>query len=290
MLNKTNEIGIFKNYKNIDIAAITHVNNTYVTNLLERFPRTTFIQSFIMTFFTLLGDEVFILIILLKQQFPQSTLIFFSFLFSILFLNTINVLIGYSMDSLLYQNFIDIFAMIIYSIIAVRHFLKFFNSKKRLTYLQEIKQIFKPDSIITENEEDDINNIQKLMLNKNSINEIEYSRQLCEIENKDYIYKKYYEGHNKGYLFWIFAKTVFIPIFGDSYMLGIISNSAISHFKGALYGSSLAIVIIVYLACYHGMYLGSFLSEGKMGVIISFIYFWLAAEIFYLNSYLNIRV
>ena len=156
MLNETSQFGIFNNYKNLDITTITHVNNTYVTNLLERFPKITFAQSFIMTFFTLLGDEVFILIILLKQQFPQSTLIFFSFLFSILFLNTINVLFGYSLDLLLYQNFIDIFAMIIYSIIAVRHFLKFFDREKRLNYLQEIKQIFKPDSIITENEEDDM--------------------------------------------------------------------------------------------------------------------------------------
>ena len=67
-------------------------------------------------------------------------------------------------------------------------------------------------------------------------------------------------------------------------MLGIISNSAISNFQGTLYGSSIAIIIIVYLACYHGMFIGRFLSEGKMGVIISFIYFGLALEIIYLYS------
>lgn len=292
MLNETSEFGIFNKYQNFNFTRITHINDTYVYNLLERFPKISFIQSFIMTFFTLLGDEVFILIILLKQQFYKSHLIFFSFLTAIIFLNTLNVLFGRSLDILLYQNFIDIFAMIIYCIIGTRHFLRFFDKKNRLTYIQEIKKIIKPSTIINEEEEIEINNVQNLLMNKNSINEIDYSRKSVDmqnnINNEDYVYQKYYEGHNKGYLFWIFGKTIFISIFGDSYMLGIISNSAISNFKGTLLGSSLGILIIVYLACYHGMFIGSFLYEGKMGVIISFIYFCLAAEIFYLNKYLNI--
>ena len=292
MLNETSEFGVFNNYKNFNFTRITHVNDTYIYNLLERFPKISFIQSFLMTFFTLLGDEVFILIILLKQQFYKSHLIFFSFLSAILFLNTLNVFFGRSLDLLLYQNFIDVFAMIIYCIIGTRHFLRFFYKKNRLTYIQEIKKIIKPDAIINEGEENDINNVQNLLINKNSINENDYSRKSFDIQynqnNGDYVYQKYYEGHNKGYLFWIFGKTIFISIFGDSYMLGIISNSAISNFKGTLFGSSLGILIIVYLACYHGMFIGNYLYEGKMGVIISFIYFCLAAEIFYLNKYLNI--
>ena len=292
MLNETSEFGVFNNYKNFNFTRITHVNDTYIYNLLERFPKISFIQSFLMTFFTLLGDEVFILIILLKQQFYKSHLIFFSFLTAILFLNTLNVFFGRSLDLLLYQNFIDVFAMIIYCIIGTRHFLRFFYKKNRLTYIQEIKKIIKPDAIINEGEENDINNVQNLLINKNSINENDYSRKSFDIQynqnNGDYVYQKYYEGHNKGYLFWIFGKTIFISIFGDSYMLGIISNSAISNFKGTLFGSSLGILIIVYLACYHGMFIGNYLYEGKMGVIISFIYFCLAAEIFYLNKYLNI--
>ena len=244
----------------------------------------TFIQSFILTFFTLLGDETFILLILLKQQFAKSHLIFFSFLLAILGLNTINVLFGRSLDLLLYQSFIDIFAIIIFGIIGIGHFLRFFDRKNRLNYLQEIKKIIKPDSIINEEEEDDIN---CLLINKD-INQNDLIQKSNEYENKeDYIYDKYYEGHNKGYLIWIFGKTVFISIFGDSYMLGIISNSAISNFKGTLYGSSLAILIIVYLACYHGICIGSKLTQGKMGVIISFIYLWLAGEIFYVSIFLN---
>jgi putative Ca2+/H+ antiporter (TMEM165/GDT1 family) len=284
MLNETTKYGIFNNYSNINVINLTHVNDTYVINILERFPKVTFIQSFILTFFTLLGDETFILLILLKQQFAKSHLIFFSFLLAILGLNTINVLFGRSLDLLLYQSFIDIAAIIIFGIIGIRHFLRFFDRKNRLNYLQEIKKIIKPDSIITEEEQDDPDNsgnMQNLLLNKESNESIE------NIE--DYLYNKYYEGQNKGYLFWIFGKTVFISVFGDSYMWAIISNSAISNFKGTLYGSSLGILIIVYLACYHGMFIGSFLSEGKMGVVISFIYFGLAAEIFYLNKYLELR-
>ncbi len=284
MLNETTKYGIFNNYSNINIINLTHVNDTYVINILERFPKVTFIQSFILTFFTLLGDETFILLILLKQQFAKSHLIFFSFLLAILGLNTINVLFGRSLDLLLYQSFIDIAAIIIFGIIGIRHFLRFFDRKNRLNYLQEIKKIIKPDSIINEEEEDDIN---CLLINKDS-NQNDLIQKTNEYENKeDFIYNKYYEGHNKGYLIWIFGKTVFISIFADSYMFGIISNSAISNFKGTLFGSSLAILIIVYLACYHGIFIGSKLSQGKMGVIISFIYFWFAAEIFYLSIFLN---
>ena len=268
MLNETTKYGIFNNYSNINIINLTHVNDTYVINILERFPKVTFIQSFILTFFTLLGDETFILLILLKQQFAKSHLIFFSFLLAILGLNTINVLFGRSLDLLLYQSFIDIAAIIIFGIIGIRHFLRFFDRKNRLNYLQEIKKIIKPDSIINEEEEDDIN---CLLINKDS-NQNDLIQKINEYENKeDFIYNKYYEGHNKGYLIWIFGKTVFISIFADSYMFGIISNSAISNFKGTLFGSSLAILIIVYLACYHGIFIGSKLSQGKMGVIIIFI-------------------
>ena len=282
MNNQTN-IDFFNDYIEINITNLTHINDTYIINILERFPKITFFQSFIMTFLTLMGDETFILLILLKQQFRKSHLIFFAFSISLLFLNGINVLIGRSLDLLLYQNFIDLIAIIIYFVISIKHFIRFFNKNNQLTFNEEIKQIIKPDNIIEEEEQNDIINFKKIVLlrnNSNSINKYE--------SKEEYIYKKYYEGHNKGYLFWIFGKTVFISVFGDSYMFAIISNSAISNFKGTIYGSSLAILIVVYLACYHYMIIGNHLSEAKMGIIISFIYFGLAAEIFYLNKYFNL--
>jgi len=183
-----------------------------------------------------------------------------------LILNTINVLIGRSLDLLLYQNFIDLLAIIIYIIIGIKHFLRFFDKKKRLTFNQEIKQIIKPENIIDEEEQNDIINFKKILQSKNSNNIHSRSE-----SKEDYIYQKYYEGHSTGYLFWIFGKTVFISVFGDSYMFAIITNSAISNFKGTIYGSSIAILIVVFLACYNGGIISNHLSEGKMGIIISFI-------------------
>ena len=93
-------------------------------------------------------------------------------------------------------------------------------------------------------EQNDIISFKKILLlknNSNSINDINNNNESKE----EYIYNKYYEGHSKGYLFWIFGKTVFISVFGDAYMLAIITNSAISNFKGTLFGSSLAILIHV---------------------------------------------
>ena len=280
-----NQTGEYNNiFNEINITNLTHVNDTYIINLLEKFPRVTFTQSFIMTFLTLMGDETFILLIILKQQFQKSHLIFFAFSLSLLILNTINVLIWRSLDLLLYQNFIDLIAMMIYFIISIRHFLRYFDKHKRLSFNQEIKKIIKPDNILEEEEQNDIVNFKKILLAKSSGQIPNNNNETKE----DYIHQKYYEGHNKGYLFWIFGKTVFISVFGDSYMFAIISNSAISNFKGTIYGSSLAIIIVVYLACYHYMFIGNHLSEGNMGVIISFIYFGLASEIFYLNKYFNL--
>ena len=277
-----NQTGEYNNiFNEINITNLTHVNDTYIINLLEKFPRVTFTQSFIMTFLTLIGDETFILLIILKQQFQKSHLIFFAFCLSLLILNTINVLIGRSLDLLLYQNFIDLIAMMIYFIISIRHFLRYFDKHKRLSFNQEIKKIIKPDNILEEEEQNDIVNFKKILSSGQIPNNNNETKE-------DYIHRKYYEGHSKGYLFWIFGKTVFISVFGDSYMFAIISNSAISNFKGTIYGSSLAIIIVVYLACYHYMFIGNHLSEGNMGVIISFIYFGLASEIFYLNKYFNL--
>jgi len=277
-----NQTGEYNNiFNEINITNLTHVNDTYIINLLEKFPRVTFTQSFIMTFLTLMGDETFILLIILKQQFQKSHLIFFAFCLSLLILNTINVLIGRSLDLLLYQNFIDLIAMMIYFIISIRHFLRYFDKHKRLSFNQEIKKIIKPDNILEEEEQNDIVNFKKILSSGQIPNNNNETKE-------DYIHRKYYEGHSKGYLFWIFGKTVFISVFGDSYMFAIISNSAISNFKGTIYGSSLAIIIVVYLACYHYMFIGNHLSEGNMGVIISFIYFGLASEIFYLNKYFNL--
>ena len=277
-----NQTGEYNNiFNEINITNLTHVNDTYIINLLEKFPRVTFTQSFIMTFLTLIGDETFILLIILKQQFQKSHLIFFAFCLSLLILNTINVLIGRSLDLLLYQNFIDLIAMMIYFIISIRHFLRYFDKHKRLSFNQEIKKLIKPDNILEEEEQNDIVNFKKILSSGQIPNNNDETKE-------DYIHRKYYEGHSKGYLFWIFGKTVFISVFGDSYMFAIISNSAISNFKGTIYGSSLAIIIVVYLACYHYMFIGNHLSEGNMGVIISFIYFGLASEIFYLNKYFNL--
>ena len=279
MNNQTVE-NIFNDYFE-NITNITHINNTYIINILERFPKITFFQSFIMTFFTLMGDETFILLILLKQQFPRSHLIFFASMLSLLILNTINVLIGRSLDLLLYQNFIDLIAMMIYFIISIKHILRNFDKNNLLTFNQEIKRIIKPDNIIEEEEQNDIVNFKKILLSKGNGEHYNESKE-------EYIYRKYYEGHNKGYLLWIFGKTIFISVFGDSYMFAIISNSAISNFQGTLYGSSIAILIVVYLACYHYLSIGNYLSAGKMGIIISVIYFGLAAEIFYVNKYFNL--
>lgn len=282
MNNQTGEFNILNDYielNGVNITNLTHINDTYIINLLERFPKITFGQSFIMTFFTILGDETFILLMLLKQQFPKSHLIFCASFLSLLLLNTINVLIGRSLDLLLYQNFIDLIAIIIYFVISIKHFLRYFDRKNRLSFNEEIKQIIRPENIIEEEEQNDINNSKKITLSKSLGN---------NEAKEEYIYKRYYEGHSKGYLFWIFGKTIFISVFGDSYMFAIITNSAISNFKGTIYGSSLAILIIVYLACYHSIGIGNYLSGGKMGVIISFIYFGLASEIFYLNNYFNL--
>ena len=263
----------------------THIGKIYKYNILENYPITTAFQSFIMTFFTILGDETFILFIILKQKFPKCSLIYYSCLSAILTLNLFNIIIGRTLDLLLYQNFIDISAIIIFLIIAIKHISKIMESKYYLTYREEINQFINVDLY----EEDfKMNKTLGIDLGENLIQNLDSPENNKITTEQKYIYKKYYEGHSNFYIFWVFFSNIFLSIFNDCYMYGVIANASICSSKGVLVGSSAGIILSVSLGFYYENKLGSMLKESDMGIIIFFIYFGLASEIFYLNNYLNV--
>lgn len=295
------EIGTEKSLS--QIVNSTHSDGAYVYNIMENYPILSFFQGFIMALFTLSDGQTFILITLLKYHFPKSNLLFWAIFMSIILLNTINVFFGKSLDILLYQSFIDLAVIITYITLTITYFLKIFDKKCQLTYIQEINEIIKPNvlisRIIIENNKITNGSIyetkenyltrEDLIVNsspKNMTEKKDNTNNLEPNENEEYLYHKYYEGHTQGKLFWVFSKTMFLFVFGDSFMFAVMANSALTNFQGEVFGTSLAIFIVVYLAFYHGDKIGKKLSESRMGIILSIIFFTATLEVSYLKNYL----
>ena len=116
---------------------LTHVNFTYVENEFAQYFYLSLFQTFILVFLGELGDQIFILMIILELKSQSPSTLFFSSLLSFSIINTISIILGSSLDILLYQNFIDITAIIIFTITGINLFLKWFDYGNK-TYEEEI--------------------------------------------------------------------------------------------------------------------------------------------------------
>ena len=251
-----------------------NINSILSYDFIQNFPIFSCVQSFLLAFCTLLSDQSYILLIVIKKKFSKSTLIFFSFTFSVLLLNAIIVLIGKLFGLILYRNLIEFVSSIIFGFIGIIYFFKFFYRQKRKSYNQEIKYILTP--------------MPKLGIDFSTNRSRKSSKILVFDKNDDFIFKHYYEVHNKIFLFYIFGKKIFRSVLGSIYTYIIFVDSALSDFFGVITGSSLAILIVVYLGCYQANCIGGMLSEAKTGSIVSFICLTTAAEIYIFSAYFGI--
>ena len=258
--------------KSQNIADITN-NDIFdlIYDFFINFPLVTSIQCFILTFFSLLCDKSYILLIIIKKKFPKSTLIFFAFLFSILLLNTIIILLGRLFDFFLYKNLIEFFAEIIVGFIGIKYFFKFFYRQKRKSYNQEINYILSPSP--------------KLGIDFATNQSRKTSKILNYDKKDDFIFRHYYEPHYKIFLFYTFSKIIFCSILGNVYTYLILVDSALSDFIGVITGSSLAILIVVYFGCYQANFIARILSEAKTGAIVSLICLTAGIEIYAFSSF-----
>ena len=235
----------------------TNGGHNFIYNLIINFPIFTCIQSFLLTFFSLLSDKSYILLIITKKKFPESDLVFFAFLFSILLLNTILIILGKLIELFLYRNLIEFSAIIIFGFIGIKYFFKFFYVQKHKSYNQEINYILVPNP--------------KLGVDFSAVQSRRTSKILNYDKKEEFIYIHYYKPNNKIFLFYIFSKKIFISFLGSAYTYLIFINSALSDFIGVITGTGLAILIVVYFGCYHENCIGEILSEAKTGAVVSFL-------------------
>ncbi len=127
----------------------THINFTYVENEFAQYFYLSLFQTFTLVFLGELGDQIFILMIILELKSRSPSTLFFSSLLSFSIINTISIIIGSSLDLLLYQNFIDLTAIIIFTLTGINLFLKYFDYGNK-TYEEEIFSCIKGE---IENEE-----------------------------------------------------------------------------------------------------------------------------------------
>ena len=127
----------------------THLNFTYVENPLAQYFYLSLIQTFTLVFLGEIGDQIFILMIILELKSQSPMTVFFSSLLSFSLINTISIILGSSIDILLYQNFIDLLAILIFGITGINLLLKWFEYGNK-TYEEEIFNCIKGE---IENEE-----------------------------------------------------------------------------------------------------------------------------------------
>lgn len=114
----------------------THINNTYVENVMETQYSLSIIESFMLVFFSELNDKTFILILILKMK-SNSITVFFSAFIGMVFLSGLSITFGYLLDYFLYQNFIDLVAILILSFSGIKMIIQGFTSKSK-TYEDEL--------------------------------------------------------------------------------------------------------------------------------------------------------
>ena len=122
----------------------THLNFTYIENPFAQYFYSSFFQTFILVFLGELGDQLFILMIILELKSQSPLTLFFSSFLSFSIINIISIILGSSLDLLLYQNFIDILAILIFGITGINLFLKFFDYSNK-TYEEEIFNCIKDE-------------------------------------------------------------------------------------------------------------------------------------------------
>ena len=115
----------------------THVNGVYIENKFNAYFLLSLVQTFIVSFISELGDKTFLLILILKIKHSNINTVFWSALLAMTSINLISIVIGLLLDIFLYQNFIDILAIIIFVLIGLTQIINSFEMKTK-TFEEEM--------------------------------------------------------------------------------------------------------------------------------------------------------
>jgi putative Ca2+/H+ antiporter (TMEM165/GDT1 family) len=276
----------------INNSPYTISNTPNSKNILSQFFYLSLFETFFFVFMGEIGDQTFLYMMILKIKSNNSNGVFFSSLISYLIIILIGTGIGAFLNYLLYQNFIDLLSMFIFTMSGINQFLRFFEPRENHTYEDEIYECMHEEiqekKLIKKVTKSQIRLI-KMSSRKKSNDNFKEPLLDDDLDNKEIIDDDN-ENMQNNYIVWKFIKSIFIDEFLDSVHIGIIASSCVLNIKGVLIGSLLGSFAVIYLACFKGEYLASKIKGKIMGIFNGFIFLLMVMEIFYYNKDFTLKV
>ena len=279
-----------ENFLNNSPYTISNTPNS--KNILSQFFYLSLFETFFFVFMGEIGDQTFLYMMILKIKSNNSNGVFFSSLISYLIIILIGTGIGAFLNYLLYQNFIDLLSMFIFTMSGINQFLRFFEPRENHTYEDEIYECMHEEiqekKLIKKVTKSQIRLI-KMSSRKKSRDSFKEPLLDDDLDNKEIIDDDN-ENMQNNFIVWKFVKSIFIDEFLDSVHIGIIASSCVLNIKGVLIGSLLGSFAVIYLACFKGEYLASKIKGRIMGIFNGFIFLLMVMEIFYYNKDFTLKV
>ena len=276
----------------INNSPYTISNTPNSKNILSQFFYLSLFETFFFVFMGEIGDQTFLYMMILKIKSNNSNGVFFSSLISYLIIILIGTGIGAFLNYLLYQNFIDLLSMFIFTMSGINQFLRFFEPRENNTYEDEIYECMHEEiqekKLIKKVTKSQIRLI-KMSSRKKSKDNFKEPLLDDDLDEKEIIDDEN-ENMQNNYIVWKFIKSIFIDEFFESVHIGIIASSCVLNIKGVLIGSLLSSFAVIYLACFKGEYLASKIKGKIMGIFNGFFFLLMAMEIFYFNKDFTLKV
>ena len=254
------------------------------------------VRSFLLTLVAELGDKTFIMLIILQLKANKSTVLCSS-LFAQIGMNSIAIFIGYSIDYMLYKNFIDYIGILFFFVYSIwligeslhtsdqtfEKDLDIFNQDKQFNKRSSSKIIFKELSPIPEITRDDSKHPDDITaplldyknIKENIIVEEEETERNKSTETK---------------MFWAIFFSMSLSECGDRTQVSSLTMAAIYDVFGVLCGSCSALICTVVLGVFCGKMLIKYLHEKFLNLVLGILFFIYAAEIYMRKNNLSISL
>jgi putative Ca2+/H+ antiporter (TMEM165/GDT1 family) len=232
----------------------------------------SFVKSFSVTFMAEVADKTFILLLFYSMRMKKLKLIIIASV-SLLLMNLLTVILGGSIPLLLYANFIDWVALILFFIFSIVLFEEAFHMenktiKTRYDKYTKKHQTLKEDALRKATSEPNIELRERLL-----------SVESVEIEHINRIIPE--EEENK--LVWTFFTSLMVAECGDRSMFSTMLIAAVYDIWGVLLGTTLAHLICIILAVFLGSWLSTRLAEKQTNFLGGFIFLLFALEMLLLK-------
>jgi putative Ca2+/H+ antiporter (TMEM165/GDT1 family) len=244
-------------------------NTTVVKDDIKFTFGSSFVKSFSVTFLSELADKTFILLLFYSMRMSKCKLVVLA-LISLLGMNLLTVILGVSIPLLLYANFIDWIALILFFIFSIMLFEEAFHMENKTLKVRYDKytkkhQKIKEQAISRAVSEPDLYMRERLLSTDEADTEQLYVR---EEDPK---------------LAWAFFTSLVVAECGDRSMFSTLLIAAVYDFWGVIFGTTIAHIICILLAIFIGSFLSNYITEKQTNYIGGVIFLLFSIEMILLK-------